>query len=61
MAAAEPGAMVDSSTSKSATAKRVGAFGSTGAGDEDGEADEVARGVADGAPDAAGARCGVTV
>src|SRR5688572_31584524 len=33
IAAAEPGAIVDSSTSKRATAKRTGAFGSTGCSD----------------------------
>ena len=33
MAAAEPGAIVDSSTSNRATAKRTGAFGSTGGAD----------------------------
>src|SRR6476646_2573504 len=37
IAAAEPGAIVDSSTSKRSTAKRAGAFGSTGSADGAGE------------------------
>ncbi len=71
MAATDPGAMFDSPTSKRSTAKRTGAFGSTGtagaAADPDGRA--LARGVgsglltplADGFVDASAGRIGVTV
>src|SRR6186997_3319696 len=67
IAAAEPGAIVDSSTSKRSTAKRAGAFGSSGSADGVAEplAVDVGRAVGadalpEGPADAAGPRCGVT-
>ena len=61
----EPGAIVDSSTSNRATAKRTGANGSTAGGaDADAEAPAEAIGdgaATDGAGDASGPRRGVTV
>jgi hypothetical protein len=77
MAATEPGAIVDSSTSKRSTAKSTGAFGSTGGGDDAAalpavEAPALAavvgvgravgpEPVPDGAAEDVAARCGVTM
>ncbi len=65
MAAAEPGAMVDSPTSNRSTANRTGAAGSTASAELPGptEDDGTPDAAAEAAPeaDAAGSRIGVTV